>query len=157
MSRRPWPKLSETLSGPKQPGACQGCGTELGEFTLWQECDEADQPTAVIVILCTSCGDQRIEKHPRLYHDLHKYAPMPGSMQLCKACLHHDGVTCRHPDLKANGGPGLLIHFPPPRTIFWDGTTKGGGRRKGWVETVYPGPPTACAGREIKKEEHNGA
>lgn len=156
---RPWPKLSETLDGPRHPRMCQGCGAEhdavIGSgakalrITLlrWQECDENDQPTPVIVVLCRSCSDALVEAHPRLYRQVSKYQPLPGTMDLCAACRHRDGLRCAHPDLRANGGIGLEIRFPQPEVAFVDGIKDG--RRFGYRQTLYTGPPTSCAGREV--------
>ena len=143
---RPWPKLSGTLRGPREPGTCARCGSTDG-VNKWRECDGDDKPTDVVILVCDAC-EPAIEKHPRLYIDLHKNAPTPGCMEICRACVHREGVTCTHAMLKANGGPGLGIPTPVP-TVFWvDGTTKGGGRRRGWRDVVYPFEPRECAGRQ---------
>lgn len=144
--RRAWPKLSETLTGEKRPDRCQGCGWDC-DLTRWQECDYQDNPTHVVVVLCLKCTEQLIEKHPRLYAPLHHYAPHPGSMVLCEDCPFRSGVSCTHPDLKANGGAGLGVHFAEPTVVFVDGVSKGGGKRIGWQELRYATPPSACDGK----------
>lgn len=153
-ARRPWPKLSQDLDGPLGPLQCQSCGWDC-DLVRWVECDDADQPTAAVVVLCHPCSDRLIEPHPRLYAPLDAYAPHPGSMTLCIDCSHRQGVSCRHPDLRANGGAGLHVRFPQPTPVFVDGTK--GGKRHGWVHTLYHGPPISCAGQTItphKEDTH---
>lgn len=148
-----WPKLSETLPYQRHPNICQGCGAggldlaARAEHQRWIECDEDDKPTAVVVLLCKACSEREIEKHPRLYESIPKNAPRPGTMELCLECRHRDGLACKHPDAKANGGAGIAIFGQQPTRGFWDGTDKRG-RRTGGVLTIYPTPPQRCAGRE---------
>jgi len=149
------PRLSVDLTGPKDPDECQACGGQYvlpgdcayrGEFQRWQEHDDNDLPEPIIVVLCETCSDRLIEKHPRLYRQLQGFEPWPGSELICRGCVHRIGVSCRHPDLKANGGTGLHLTMPPPSVAFMDGTR--GGRRAGWRETIYLAPGvTDCAGR----------
>lgn len=146
-SPQPWPKLSLSLYGPKHPMRCQHCGNEC-DLDRWQECDEYDQPTPVVVVLCRDCSTALIDRHPRLYHDLHHNAPHPGSMVMCIDCNYRTGVSCAHPDLGANGGSGLAIRSALPETIFMDGRT-GDDEHVGWIEQVYPIPPTLCVGRRV--------
>ena len=101
----PWPRLSETLDGPKNPELCQACGGH-GDVHLWMEHDDQDKPTAVAVILCGPCSDRIIESHPRLYARLPKNSPFPGCMPVCVDCIYRDGLCCTHKLLKSNGGPG---------------------------------------------------
>jgi hypothetical protein len=142
-----WPRLSETLPGAPSLDACMNCQRTWEECDLsrWQEHDDQDQPEPVIFVLCTPCSRAIIDPHPRLYRQLPRNEPMPGAMLLCEGCPHRDGLGCRHPDLKANGGPGLAIMAPRPTVAFVDGTR--GGKRTGWKETWWPGPPTRCKGR----------
>lgn len=137
--RRAWPKLSETLAHPRRPDGCQSCGATSAELVRWEECDEWDRQTGVLVVLCLPCDKRLINPHPRLYRHVHRWQPWPGAMELCVACTHRDGLHCAHPDLRANGGPGLGITFPKPDDVI---LCPGGLRR------LYQGPPTKCEGRE---------
>jgi hypothetical protein len=112
----------------------------------WREHDDDDRLTAVLLILCLDCSDRLIEKHPRLYTELDKNEPWPGGMAICIACRHREGLDCRHPDLEANGGPGLKIMVPQPMTGFLDYQDKRG-RRSGRTFMSYPHEPRECAGR----------
>lgn len=143
--KKPWPKLSETLTGPRDPDHCQSCG-EWGDAQPWCECDEKDTPTETHLMLCSECAEKIIEKHPRLYLDRHRNAPIPGAMQLCVDCIHRDALRCACPDAHRNGGCGIKIEHAEPSVIFMDGTK--GGRRCGWTEMRYGCPPKSCSGRE---------
>jgi len=172
----PWPRLSESLTGPKQPGVCPSCGSTNvqlvpaadpgGEMTpiaaddtnalharlrgvldaeehgvhIWQECDDADQPEPIAVLLCPPCSARIIESHPRLYYGLPFNEPFAGTMGLCAPCRFRVGVRCTHPALKANGGPSLTIQADTP--------VPAPGRRR-----VYVRPATGCAGREVLDSE----
>jgi len=172
----PWPRLSESLTGPKQPGLCQACGATNaqlipsadpgGEMSLiaaddiaalharlrrvldadergvhvWQECDDVDRPEPIAVLLCPPCSARLIEPHPRLYYGLPFNEPFAGTMDLCAPCRFRASVRCTHPDLKANGGPGLTIRADTPMAVP--------GRRR-----VYMRAATGCAGREVSNGE----
>lgn len=142
-----WPKLSETLVEPKHPHVCQCCGAGPSGLKLerWQECDQGDRPTPVVVVLCVACSGVLIEPHPRLYRRLQANEPLPGSMTLCVGCRHRDGVRCAHPDAKANGGGGVILTLARPIDAFV--CRRGKGQRSGW-ERIWPGPVTACKQRE---------
>lgn len=140
--RKKWPKLSETLTGPRDLFVCQGCGATEEELTRWRECDDSDEPTRVVVMLCERCTKKLINKHPRLYAEMDAYEPLPGSMGCCfRNCPHRDGLTCNNPKLSHLGGSGLLIRFPTPTVAFVDGTTPGGGKRIGSVQKWWHAPP----------------
>lgn len=139
----PWPKLSESLPHRRELGVCQGCGASaaLGEaVTLWLEHDERDRPTGTVISVCARC-ERQISPHPRLYDRLQTHQPVPGVMATCAGCRFADRLQCTHPDLKANGGPGLMVSVPPPLRALV--------RLKGGCVpmTTYTGPP-ACRGRE---------
>ncbi len=149
-----WPRLSETLTHPRRPDACQSCGNQdRALLQLWIEHDDFDKPTSTLVCLCLSCSGRIVEPHPRLYDTAPRNAPLPGAMALCTACRHRDGLTCKHPDLGANGGPGISIRYSQPSVMFVDGTRRR--RRSGWQVKVYAEPPSACAGREVAEEGPN--
>lgn len=141
-----WPKLSEQLAGERRPDRCQKCGVHWAEIERWREHDDHDEPTDVVIVLCRECAEAVIEKHPRLYSQVPRNAPLPGCMDLCTNCELRSGLQCTHPDLKANGGPGLAIICSKPSVAFVDGTDKSG-RRRGWREVWYERPPRECAGR----------
>lgn len=96
---------------------CQICGYEkddICEFRMYLECDEQDKPEPYnILITCKSdeCFSV-IEKHERLYFSPAWGTGAPGYfMLLCSDCPHRKGGYCTHPDLKSNGGEGLLLHM----------------------------------------------
>lgn len=141
---RNWPKLSETLTGPRGPGRCQDCGGSADDIVAWIECDERDQPTRVVVLLCKECGERIVGPHPRLYHALPENKPVPGAMpHLCLDCEFRKGLTCTHPDLKANGGPGLNLAVVQPLRGFVDGH-----KYRGPFEN-WPRRAEACQGRKV--------
>lgn len=140
------PKLSEDLPGYIRPDLCQSCSS--GEdLEHWREHDERDRPTRDIVTLCRPCADRIVEPHPRLYDRIPRNAPIAGIMTLCRPCVFGSCNLCTSPEAKANGGPGIEIVGPHPITMFVDGTRNG--RRAGWREVRYPGPPRACTGQRI--------
>lgn len=144
MSER-WPRLSVTLPGPLAVDRCARCQADH-DLARWQEHDDRDGRENIVIVLCETCSAAIIEKHPRLYRRLHAWEPFPGSMPPCVACTHRDGTRCTHPDLKANGGPGLVLTYPHPMHALVDGVR--GGRRTGWRETIWRGPVETCVGRE---------
>lgn len=147
LEQRRRPGLSVTLTFPRRLDTCQSCGTIANELTdpllKWNECDEYDKPTAVIVVLCGDCSKRLIDPHPRLYRPIDKWQPWPGGMDLCVGCKHLEALACKSPLLKANGGPGLALH---PGASISAHLNYGGGR--GEFKKYYKGPPTACDGRE---------
>jgi hypothetical protein len=152
-----WPRLSETLAGPRAPDRCQSCGLEgthsydrrgyykAPELRRWREHSQFDKPEPIIVILCAGCSDRLIEKHKRLYSHVNANQPEPGTEALCLDCPHREGVACRCPLLTSNGGPGMLMTCPKPSDVHF--LRRGKGARSGW-EKIYPGPPEGCAGKE---------
>ena len=163
-ARRPgekWPRLSLELTELRHPDFCQSCGVydadSETQLTRWREHDDADRPERILVVLCRSCSDALIEPHPRLYDALDECAPWPGGMPLCAGCRWREGLDCRHPDAKVNGGKGVALTMPEPFVAFVDVRTgPKGGRRFGERVTVYGGPVTACAGREATKGKDDG-
>lgn len=140
-----WPRLTDALSHEKRPDRCQGCGS-ADRVTIWQEHDDKDKPEPLFLALCLECADKVIEPHPRLYAGVSENAPMPGAMPTCVACTLRRGMTCTHPNLKANGGPGLILKFPQPYVAMVDGTHKG--KRWGGRMLLYHAPVT-CTGRTL--------
>lgn len=146
IAERRRPGLCDTLTGPRSPTECQSCGSTAEFLQRWEECNELDQRTARVVVLCAPCAKRLIEPHPRLYHQLATNEPHAGSMaHLCGPCAHRDGVTCRCPLLKANGGPGMMITYPKPESMFLCGRGAGSGFRQ-----VFSRPVTSCAGQHLR-------
>lgn len=141
--RQQWPKLSETLPCARAPNVCQSCGAGAENLQRWEEGDEWDKPTGVLVVVCVPCEQRLIEVHPRLYRQVDRWQPWPGAMALCVDCRHRDGLECSHPELARNGGRGLVISFPEPIRAFLCGSRSRG------LTHIYEGPPTACAGRAV--------
>ena len=142
-----WPRLSQDLHQPARPDCCQHCGTcaDPAELVRWQEYDRNDRPELIAVVLCEACSEVLIEKHPRLYGRIPTHAPWPGCMPVCVECRFREGLRCKHPDLKGNGGKGLVLVYTRPLVMHVDGTRKG--RRAGWIHTEYRGP-VSCRGGE---------
>jgi len=156
-------RLSVDLPHPRRPDTCQACGAEgaihgnsgcVGEYGVgevdagvlqlirWHEHDERDNPQRIVVVLCKRCADRIIKPHPRLYAALQPFAPWPGAMPVCVSCRHRAGLDCKHPDLKANGGGGLVMKFPQPQQVHLNIRGGGGGWRNFWRG------PVTCEGRE---------
>lgn len=144
LAERRKPGLSATLTGERRPDVCQSCG-KRDDLRTWSECDEWDAPQvpAVFVVLCERCSRRMIDTHPRLYLRIDRLEPRPGVMALCIGCRYRQALRCTHSSLRANGGPGLEIHFPKPEVVHLN---YGGGR--GEWKNLYPGPPTYCVGRD---------
>lgn len=140
LEERQRPGLSATLPFFPHPEECQSCGAH-GELTRWRECDEWDKPTAVAVVLCAKCSRKLIEAHPRLYHQLQEHQPFPGVMELCLDCPMRDGVGCKSPLAKLNGGPGMQIDAHGFGGFFCGGPNSG-------YHILYQRAPSKCAGKE---------
>ncbi len=87
---------------------------------VWREHDEADRPIPgreALIFLGAGRDHAKcrreLDAHPRLYAE---EEGRPGYFpELCGPCKHRDGLACRHPDLKANGGEGLGVTMGGPR------------------------------------------
>lgn len=134
-----WPRLSLTLTGPRERAKCQCCGGR--GTTIWSEHDDKDQPGTDYVILCEACGDRLIDPHPRLYARTAKNAPLPGVMSICDWCIHRTGLSC---DQEAP----IKIGIADPHRAHVDGQDPKTGRRRGWTVTVWPEPATTCDKRQ---------
>lgn len=144
------PGLSVTLTGPIAPDRCRACGTAgkpdgPKQLTIWREHDEYDQPTVALVVLCRRCTDELVHDHPRLYGPLDVNEPVPGVLALCQGCTHREGLTCRHPDLKTNGGPGMIITIKKRVRMHIQRSPRS---TSGFV-WLWPEPARACAGRTL--------
>lgn len=104
-----------TARRPVEPiGVCNVCGQPSADLGLWVEHDTRDKPikgTGAYVYIARdhdACY-KAMADHPRLYVEI---MGGPGHFAMCCGpCSNRDGWSCRHPDLKANGGPGLLVHL----------------------------------------------
>lgn len=128
---------------------CQLCGIrhdDICHFYLWYECDENEkQETDKILITCR--GDkcrEIIDQHERLYYMPSWSRGAPGGFILtCGGCEYREGGKCTHPNLKANGGDGLLVHMADLPVIHVN--------RHG-APNFFIGPPVAsCEGNPEKK------
>jgi hypothetical protein len=161
------PGLSQTLRGPVARNVCQSCGhlegepLEIGDPSLfgkplhpddcrglvmqrWRECDEWDQPTSVIVVLCERCAKRLIDPHPRLYMPLWPSDPIPGMLPICDDCPHRQATRCVL--AKASGGGGVFFHFDKePTRAHLCGSGPGG--RWGRTVAMY-GKVTRCDQKE---------
>ena len=168
MSLNPETHRLTDLPKEKHPRKCQRCGLE-GQtermcsddvrrwkerheripnptLTIWQEHDHRDQPEMRFVVLCGKCSDECVEQHPRLYKPHTPNTPIPGCSTVCLDCRWREGVTCKCPRAKVNGGEGLKWDCEQPSVAFVDGTR--GGRRVGWREAIYHTPAKGCSGHE---------
>lgn len=159
MTPHPWPRLSEDLEGPREPGVCQSCGrtaeNDHVKITPWQEYDDHDQREQIFVLLCATCSNTLVGPHPRLYDYLPENKPEPGLMAICSDCLWRRGIYCENPHTTRNGGLGLRVDFPQPMLMHVSMKDRS---KSGW-HTFYPGPATACAGRltrETVQDEEGG-
>lgn len=92
---------------------CDRAGEDICEYRMWQKTDKDDRPIDDYFIACTSDAcRKRIADDPMLFIEVPWGAGGPGKfMLICGDCDHRDGFTCKHPDLKANGGNGLEVKF----------------------------------------------
>lgn len=92
------------------------CGRSSDRLALWREHDERDMPipgNQALVFIAADHADcnKTMRKHPRLYAE---QRGDPGSFPtLCGPCTYRQGLGCTHPDLKQNGGQGLLVNLRP--------------------------------------------
>ncbi len=143
-----WPRLSESLPGPRDPHSCASCG-DLNPGEMWQECDASDKPESIFILLCKACAKKLIKPHPRLYVQHERNTPFPGMMEICDNCLHRDDYTCVK--AKANGGPGILIQISKPSVCHLN-LGRLGGR---WIK-IYSWPAHGCSGRVVDNQKDYG-
>lgn len=145
------PRLTD-LTGTKHPFICQSCGGSaepgLGNGLLrltvnrWQEHNHQDKPEHKILVLCEACARRLIKPHPRLYEQLHHNQPWPGCMAICLDCKFREGIDCKHPNAKANGGTGVMLTIGKPIHALVDGPDYSG------PMTMWPSAASACKERE---------
>lgn len=145
-----WPRLSESLTGPKHPEFCQKCGRSHleidamnGSLQAWQECGQdgkLDPKETIFVMICSLCnkeGRGMVARHKRFYHDLPRNAPLLGIMDLCVECAWRDGTHCANRSEKR-------IEFSQPITAHISCRP----RSRSGMYSYYPNPPRSCSGRE---------
>lgn len=148
-------RLSSELPHPRQLGVCQACGRtedprEEMSLRRWIECDDADQSTETLIVLCPECAGKIIDPHPRLYRAVPRHRPIIGAMALCVGCAHQADLRCVHPRRLANGGVGLRVDYPAPSVGIACTRGKGGGCRQ---MVIYTGPVTFCDGRHAREDD----
>jgi hypothetical protein len=112
-------RLTSNLQSAGSFDTCQICGKtsdDICTFRLWQECDDRDQPEPGNYLLVgETCCRSKIHEHPRLYNEVPWGRGVPGGFVLvCGSCPFREGFHCTHPNLKSNGGDGLLVDFSNP-------------------------------------------
>ena len=142
----PFPSLRAELP-LHDPRECAQCGRG-DSLQVWQECDTADVPTALYIVLCEKCATEIIEPHPRLYNLLETNCPAPGAMPICLNCVHRAGSGCYHPEGWLRGKRGIKLEYPSPTTGFIDYSGKGG-KRQGGPFRIYPGQVYNCSGKRL--------
>lgn len=124
-------RLTDSCREQKHPWICQNCGGSdvpgYGNGLIrvvtdrYQEHDHNDKPEYRVVVLCGKCAKTIIAPHPRLYAKLAANAPFAGTMGICVSCQFRVGVTCSHPNAKANGGAGVHVRIKDPVRALVDG------------------------------------
>jgi hypothetical protein len=96
---------------------CNVCNRPAGELRAWQAHDDRDLPLPLPASAVYIGHDdehagcrKKMDDHPRLYAEV---MGAPGWFPICGACPHREKLACRHPKLKKNGGPGLLVKLRP--------------------------------------------
>jgi len=144
-----FPRLSKDLPGKRGVWCCQSCNRNAieikGDLERWMECNDQDEETGVVVVLCPQCSDQLIEPHPTLYRQMSGMEPHPGSMHICDKCVHRRKLNCSLTRLM--GGPGLLLRFPEPQVVHVKSSKPGqSGFRK-----LYRGPVKCDQRQEVAR------
>ena len=133
-------KLSEiavipAISAPDTFKRCQLCGhvsphDDICEFRMWQRCDAQDNLIESYLVTCGSeACFQKIDADPILFREVPWSQGGPGRfMLLCGDCPNRKEFDCQHPNLKSNGGKGLLVNLAQPflggaRVCMSDGTS----------------------------------
>lgn len=140
------PLTTSLFRGVDPLHGCNLCTEAAKSLDLYRECDERDKPIpgdGALLYVGTehhACHKQ-ITSHPRLYIDA---MGLPGSFPtLCGPCVRRIGLACTHPDLKANGGAGLLVNLSGGPMVGVIVCGRGGCR------TSVPRVAKSCAGRRM--------
>jgi hypothetical protein len=136
---------------------CQLCGytsqyNDICEFRMVVECDENDDPEpGNMIVVCDNKNpacQKTIEDSARLYITIRWGSGAPGHlMLLCGDCQFRDGTSCKHADLKTNGGAGLEIQIARPLIAVHVCFTDGTGTSTDFSANT---PAVECAGRQDK-------
>lgn len=124
--------IDELEVKPDSTVKCSLCGADATVYSanclplllsIFEECDEQDQPNGRFIILCSSsmtgCRDSKfLDDHPRLY--IERYFSegdvCPGAMPQCNSCQFRNGLECAHPSRWTGG---LLFGSAPRSDIEW--------------------------------------
>jgi hypothetical protein len=151
MNNEKFPRLTQTLPHARKIGYCQACGQPEENSTLWQECDDQDNPEGIYLELCEECNQTKdfegkparkntkramIVRHERMYHHVERHIWKPGLMHLCVDCVFAKDFDCSSP----HRGGNLEVKGPEPLTYH----IKAGRGRSGYY-TNYS-PATSCSG-----------
>lgn len=143
-----WPRLSNMFGGPlHHPLECGKCLRQASELpvgkslAVWEEHDHDDKPEHIYIVLCEPCSKKIVKPHPRLYSRKQQHEPMPGVMPTCHDCKLRNGLICKSPLLRKNGGAGLPLSYPDPARALVDGA-----HYRGPI-TLFTGPVT-CKAKE---------
>lgn len=125
------PLSASSYRAPDPLACCNVCGKPARVYQAWREHDERDRPIAGAAALVFLGDDhaacqKKLMAHPRLYA---QERGAPGHFPLlCSRCTFRDGLGCTHPKLKANGGPGLIVHLDAMAMVVCVKTAHGSGR-----------------------------
>lgn len=145
-----WPRLSQTLRGPRAWGYCQACG---GHFpgangfpgvNLWQEVGISGDTDVRFLWLCAACGPKHVPNAGRLYVREHVFAPFAGVQRFCADCAHCKEMDCKH----AQSRSGQLVTAGAFSRSFVTAQNAGGRSEIGWQPTYFYEPAKGCRGFE---------
>lgn len=131
---------------------CNVCGKPADALEAWRAHDERDRPIdGPRALVFLGAGDahkacrKKLDAHARLFAPDRGFA---GHWPFCGPCTFRQGLECRNPDAKANGGAGVRVELAGiPATVCF-GRGRGGCRRLQHV--------VGCAGLTVKSEEKTG-
>jgi hypothetical protein len=129
---------------------CQICGkgsiADICEYTMYLEMDDNNVPEpGNFFVVCKSKECNKIlDNHPRGYQEVPWSLGGPGAFMLtCGDCKYRQGFTCTNPNLTANGGSGLEVHF---RNMVMDNVIVCFNDGRGCRKLLGERPVVSCAG-----------
>jgi hypothetical protein len=151
--RRATPLTRMRAALPNPLACCNLCGQSSAELRAHRECDEFDRPLDGVESLVFVAADhprclKLVDAHPRLYE---RHRGEPGAFPaLCGPCTFRPigALSCTHPELKANGGPGLMIKLDGVHGHATVAGPDGRGRR----HVSLLGEARECAGRQERAD-----